>query len=112
MAKHSIGWRELSAAGFKVARGYRGKYYLATAPDGGACVMARQSKYKWHYFDNAAESTGSGQTPRAAMSGGLGDVIGTRGELRGYSALCLKAPAPLLRISAGLYRASSQVYNA
>lgn len=107
--KHTIGWQELTAAGFKVHKGYRGRFYLVTAPDGESAVVLRQARNCWHYFANASEATASGSTAAECMRGGLGDVIGTDGEMRTYRRLMFSAPGALLRASDGLYRGAIQV---
>lgn len=107
----SIGWRQLLAAGFKVHKGYRRKFYVVTAPNGDDGVVLRQSPNKWHFFWRSVEASASGHSPETCMKGGLGDVIGTDGELRSYKRMMIAAPDALLTQCDGLYRCSSDAYN-
>ncbi len=112
MAKaKSIGWRELVKAGFTVINGWQKRFYKVIAPNGDRGVVLRQSKNKWHFFWDAFEGSASGHTPETCQKGGLGDVIGTDGELRSYENMLLGCPEAASRGSNGLYRCSSDVFN-
>lgn len=111
------GKRELEEAGFTVVHEVRlkwkkpGRWFEVVTPGGGEdAVMLRQSPTVWHTFYRY-EATASGHDPFRALTGGLGDVIATDGQLRTYLDLVLEAPERLLREYDGLYRASSQAYQ-
>ena len=105
--------REAEAAGFTlkgVAPNDR-RWIHVLAPSGEEGVLFRVSANKWHWFSWHYEATGSGHSPLRALDGGLGDVIGTDGEMRSYRVQMLAAPNCYLTKCAGLYRASCQVFN-
>jgi hypothetical protein len=81
----------------------------ATGDEG---VLLCQSKHKWHFFWSRFEASASGNSPDSATNGSIGDVIGTDGEERSYKRIMLDAPDCYMAQCDGLYRCSSQVYNA
>lgn len=102
--------REARDAGFTVkgiARNDR-RWIHVFAPQGDEGVLFRVGANKWHWFSWKHEWTGSGHDPLNAMSGCLGDVIGTDGELRAYRKQMQAVPGCYLTQCAGLYRASCQ----
>lgn len=109
------GQLELEAAGFIVVSCYSdsqtrpGRWFECNDRHGDAVLMLRISSVKWHAFYQDVAATGSGHTPNHALSGGLGDVIGTDGEMKGYVRTIKNAPDTLIREYAGLYVAYQQV---
>lgn len=73
-------------------------------------IVLRQSRNIWHAF-YAYRATASGPTPLCALTMGLGDAIGTDGELRSYSRLVSRAPETWAREFEGLNAAKEQAYN-
>jgi hypothetical protein len=110
MATQSIKQR-LSVAGFTV-HGHIGNFYRVTSRDGQDGIILRQSENRWHFFWSAFEGSASGSTPETCMQGGLGDVIDTDGQARSYEQMLLDAPQKYLAQCDGLYRESSNVFNA
>lgn len=72
-------------------------------------LMLRQKNGAWHAFYQFA-GTGSGSTPRAALTGGLGDVMDTDSQIRGYCDLVLAAPRRLAQAYEGLYAAQGSCF--
>jgi hypothetical protein len=108
-----IAVREATAAGFTVkgiAISDR-RWIRAIAPDGSECVLFRVGARKWHYFNWKHEATGSGRDPKAAISGGLGEVIDTNSQMRSYERQLINAPTCYRTDCAGLYRESTTAYN-
>ena len=70
-------------------------------------ILLCQSKHKWHFFWSSFEGSASGHSPETAVDGGLGDVIGTDGELRSYLKMVGNAPVIYLDECDGLYRNST-----
>jgi hypothetical protein len=89
----------------------RGKWFEVVTPDGTEALVAVQNPSCWHCFYRF-EGTASSTDPARCHEGGLGDAIGTDAQMRGYRRLVLNSPERLMREYDGLYRASSQVYNA
>ncbi len=77
---------------------------------GETILFLKQGPRAWHAFYRE-RATGSGSTPRAALSGGLGDVISSDAELRGYCKAVLAAPSELASQFAGLYDAQVQCHE-
>lgn len=70
-------------------------------------LLLRQGRNIWHLF-YAFEGTGSGASPKEALSGGLGDVLDLDKSIRRYCDLVLAAPERLVTTYAGLRAAQSQ----
>lgn len=115
MSAKTKGGRELEKNGFTVVKEVSlrwsgpGKWYEAITPDGEEVAMLKIGT-AWHAF-GGAEWSGSGYSPRQALTGGLGDVIGSDSQLRSYENNVLAAPERLLQKYDGLYRVSSDIYN-
>jgi hypothetical protein len=93
----SIGYRQLETAGFKVLRSLRfGKWYEVVAPTGEEGAVLRIGPNSWHFF--GVNFTASGSSAAGCLSGGLGDVIGTDGQLKTYERHVRNAPEYLASI--------------
>ncbi len=109
--------KRLEAAGFTVLREVslkwsgRGKWFEVTTPDGLPAIVGVQNPSCWHCFGES-EWTASSSGPEHCHDGGLGDAIGTDSQMKGYKRLVLRAPQTLTAKYDGLYRASSDEYNA
>ncbi|KKM17108.1 hypothetical protein LCGC14_1679110, partial [marine sediment metagenome] len=73
------------------------------------CFLRQETRI-WHVFYREL-ATGSGTTPEAALSGGLGDAIGSDREMRSYCEKVLSAPQELVTQFGGLYAAQSQCHS-
>lgn len=109
MAYVSAFQRELEAAGFQVINKID-RWYEVITPHGEPAVAYKQNAHAYHVF-GLTEWTASGCTAATSHTGGLGDALGTDGEVRSYERIVLRAPSKLLRKYDGLYRASSGVFN-
>jgi hypothetical protein len=74
---------------------------------GESICFLKQAPRIWHAFYRE-RATGSGTTPRAALTGGLGDAISTDAELRSYCKMVMDAPASLASQFGGLSAAQDQ----
>lgn len=72
-------------------------------------LMLRQKNDVWHTFYKFV-GTGSGGTPRQALTGGLGDVIDFDSQIEAYCNLVLAAPARLAQEYDGLYSAQGSCF--
>jgi hypothetical protein len=85
-------------------------YEMATVEGetpGESVLFLKQAPRIWHAFYRE-RATGSGSTPRAALTGGLGDAISYDKELRDYCRLVAKAPRELASRFGGLAAAQEQ----
>jgi hypothetical protein len=73
-------------------------------------LLLRQAPNIWHAFYKTP-TTGSGGDPRRALTGGLGDAIGTDAEMERYCDLVLAAPRRLAEDYSGLYEAQGQCFH-
>jgi hypothetical protein len=87
------------------------RWVHALTPHGDECVMFRVGGGKWHFFSFHHEWTGSGGSPVEAITGGLGDVIGTDGGLRSYCRQINRAPRCYTKDCVGLIAARQTVWN-
>ena len=78
--------------------------------DGEPICFLRQESRIWHAFYRDP-ATGSGTTPRSALTGRLGDVIVNDRQMAKYCRLVIDAPEKLSSQFAGLYEAQSQCEN-
>lgn len=109
MARTSMFHRELESAGFQVVS-KTGRWYEVVTPIGEQAVAYKQNAHAYHTF-GLAEWTASGCNASTSHLGGLGDALGTDGEVRSYERIVLRAPSKLRRKYAGLCRASSDAFN-
>jgi hypothetical protein len=77
---------------------------------GEGVLVLRQGSGIWHVFYRG-ESTSSGGDPLGALTGGLGDAIGSDNDLERYCELVLSAPQRLAEEYDGLYAAQGQCYH-
>lgn len=70
-------------------------------------LFLKQAPRIWHAFYRE-RATGSGGTPRSALTGGLGDVLEGDRELKEYCRLVMSAPRSLVSQFGGLYAAQEQ----
>lgn len=73
-------------------------------------LFLRQAPRIWHAFYRE-RATGSGTTPLAALTGGLGDALSTDAEMRAYLKLVLAAPDKFIAQFDGLYAAVDQCHS-
>jgi len=86
-----------------------GKWFEAMLPGSNEVVLVlRQSGNCWHTFGGAAWTASSTSVERC-QEGGLGDAIGTDGELKVYARLVNRAPSSWCDRFEGLWAAKSQV---
>lgn len=102
---------QLINAGYTIHSRLRGgRWFEVTTPGGQAAVVGVQNPKAWHVFGKSRWTT-SGSSAERAERGGLGDVIGTDAEMRGYKRFVLGAPRNLAGNYDGLYEAQGQVRN-
>lgn len=128
----TVGGRELAKAGYTAIVEIRlqgkgpGLWYEAVAPrrpnagprdwsprwgkKGEEVLVLRQGPAIWHVFYRD-QSTASGGDPLRALTGGLGDAIGSDSDLERYCELVLSAPRRLAEEYDGLYAAQGQCYH-
>jgi hypothetical protein len=128
----TVGARELAKAGYtaiyevKLRGKGPGLWYEAVAPrspnagprdwsprwgkKGEEVLVLRQGPAIWHVFYRD-KSTASGGDPLRALTGGLGDAIGSDNDLERYCELVLSAPQRLAEGYDGLYAAQGQCYH-
>jgi cytochrome P450 len=108
----------LQAAGFKVLALYRPhpygayRWFAVVAPDGERGAVFCQHAGCWHFFSKHHSSTASSSSAARCHEGGLGDAIGSDGELRTYRRNLQPGNIPKrLRAYHGVYAAMCQVYE-
>ena len=106
--KQRIG-ETLDGLGSIYAPAVYGKWFEAMLPGSDEKVLVlRQSANCWHTF-GAGGWTASSASVERCHEGGLGDAIGTDGELKAYSRLVNRAPSVWCDRFEGLWAAKSQV---
>jgi hypothetical protein len=102
--------RMIQAAGFGIVEVHRpGRWYEVTAPDGEHGAILKQSEACWHFFARDVAATASHSDVARCHLGGLGDAIGTDGQLKTYRQLLSEPNVPAaLRSYRGVHAAMTQ----
>lgn len=110
MARKTKGEIQLEECGFtEIVHVQGGRWFTARDGKEDVCFL-RQGSGAWHAFYKY-RATGSGGTPRRALTGGMGDVIDDDFAMIGYCHAVRNAPDSLVMEYDGLYEAGVQVVN-
>lgn len=100
---------QLEQGGFQIVRHVHRMWFEVIDPHGCEAVVVKQNDHAYHWFDKKHRATASNSSAARCHLGGLGDAIGTDGEMWGYKNLVKNAPEELSRNYEGLYVAIQQV---